>query len=314
MPKKYWALLDIQQETLIDGFKITLTTNTPCHLFMRWTTVVPQQHSIPVYRRGIAMHADKYFCFDVYKDNEQEEPGDTITHTFIKTNWPVCETRYFYFHGTIDGEPSPSTTAIFRKHFKGVTMIGPFYLVVTDYHWTKWLRRYVSGQSYAQCHDADDATLIPSSSSRMIQQWKYAVNKYYIGRKPLYFDTSAIPDNAVVMSAILHQKASYIAGHIEDIYLFNAPDLHDPPVLADYGYIRDLTTDPVAILAEADVRNTYSNFWYLNKLGCDNISKTGYTKLAMRLKGDVDRVEPTTYNRLYLDENPSYLHIAYYTI
>lgn len=62
------------------------------------------------------MHADKYFCFDVYEDNEQEEAGDTITHTFIKPDWPVCQTRFFYFHGRIDGEPSPSTTAIFKQH------------------------------------------------------------------------------------------------------------------------------------------------------------------------------------------------------
>ena len=62
------------------------------------------------------MHADKYFCFDTYTDNQQKEAGDTLIHTFIKKNWPICQTRYFYFHGTIDGAPSPSTTAIFKKH------------------------------------------------------------------------------------------------------------------------------------------------------------------------------------------------------
>lgn len=116
MAKQYWALLDIQQTAIAGGFQIVLTTDVPCHLFMRWTTTIPQQHSIPVYRRGLAMHADKYFCFDAYKDNEQEEANDTTTHTFIKVDWPTCETRYFYFHGTISGEPSPSTTAIFKKH------------------------------------------------------------------------------------------------------------------------------------------------------------------------------------------------------
>ena len=116
MPKKYWALLDIQQVVIPHGFKLTLTTDVPCHLIMRWTLIVPQQHKIPVYRRGIALHTDKYFCFDTYTDNQQKEAGDTLIHTFIKKNWPICQTRYFYFHGTIDGEPSPSTTAIFKKH------------------------------------------------------------------------------------------------------------------------------------------------------------------------------------------------------
>lgn len=116
MAKKYWALLTIAVTFSADVGTIILTTDVPCHLFMRWTLIVPQQHSIPVYRRGIAMHGDKYFCFDTYEDNEQEEAGDTIAHTFIKPDWPVCQTRYFYFHGRIDDDPSPSTTAIFRQH------------------------------------------------------------------------------------------------------------------------------------------------------------------------------------------------------
>lgn len=63
------------------------------------------------------MHGNRYFCFTVYTDNEQEEEGDTYIHTFIKHDWPDCQTRYFYFVGERFGLPSPSTSPVFEKHF-----------------------------------------------------------------------------------------------------------------------------------------------------------------------------------------------------
>ncbi|MBA7677640.1 hypothetical protein ES703_85900 [subsurface metagenome] len=131
-PIPLFFILKIQQIRLADGFKIIVTTNVPCHLWMRWTVQEPRVHSKPVYRRGIQMHTDVYFCFTVYTDNEQQEPGDTIIHTFIKRDWPVCETRYFYFTGTIDGEPIPSTTAIFSKHAAPLEAPPAFTLAFLD--------------------------------------------------------------------------------------------------------------------------------------------------------------------------------------
>ncbi len=83
---------------------------------MRWTLTEPEVHAKVLYRRGIAMHTDKRFCFVVYNENEQLEKGDTFIHTFIKPDWPVCQTRYFYFFGTRAGEQQPSTSPLFVKH------------------------------------------------------------------------------------------------------------------------------------------------------------------------------------------------------
>ena len=88
----------------------------PCHLWMRWSTVEPQEHLIPVIVRGLPLKTDKRFCFVAYQDNEQTEGGDTYVHVFLKEPWPHCETRWFYFHGTMSAEYSPSTSAIFKKH------------------------------------------------------------------------------------------------------------------------------------------------------------------------------------------------------
>ena len=116
VPPYKWSIESIEQIRTDTGYKIIVTTDVPCHLYMRWTTVKPQEHIIPVERRGLYLHSDKYFCFVAWHENEQEEEGDTITHTFIKEPWPICETRYFYFSGTVSGQPSKSTSPIFTKH------------------------------------------------------------------------------------------------------------------------------------------------------------------------------------------------------
>ena len=55
-------------------------------------------------------------CFTAYEDNEQLEPGDTLAHTFLKPNWPVCQTRYWYYIATIGGLTSRSNSAIYSMH------------------------------------------------------------------------------------------------------------------------------------------------------------------------------------------------------
>jgi len=114
--KPHWALKDIHQQVTRTGVEIKVFTFQPCHLWMRWTIVEPQEHLIPVIVRGLPVHSDKYFCFVAYHDNEQAEGNDTYVHTFLKEPWAHCETRWFYFHGRMGGERSPSTSAIFKKH------------------------------------------------------------------------------------------------------------------------------------------------------------------------------------------------------
>ena len=111
-----WTALTLNETVTPLGVKIVVTTDVPCHLWCRITTTPPLTHFHPITVRGVTRMADPYFCFDNYHDNEQEEPGDTLTHTFIKQPWPYCETRYFYFHGSIAAVPSPSTSPIFKYH------------------------------------------------------------------------------------------------------------------------------------------------------------------------------------------------------
>ena len=96
---------------------------------MRWTLEEPDIHLDPVILRGLPTHYMPRYCFDVFQDNEQIEPDDTLIHTFEKPDWAICTTRYFYFWGTIASQPSPSESNLFKKHR---TAIGELLLLFTE--------------------------------------------------------------------------------------------------------------------------------------------------------------------------------------
>ncbi len=112
-----WAPIDIVQEWAGNTATIVLTTNTPCHLSMYWTTKQPWVHRKERIVRGLTVPWDAYWCFAAWTENEQEEPGDTLAHTFVKPGWQYCETRWFCFRGTVEGVLSPSDSPIFSKHY-----------------------------------------------------------------------------------------------------------------------------------------------------------------------------------------------------
>lgn len=113
------SVRDVQYTLLYDGYDIVVVTDIPCHLYMRWSLEPPQKHIVPRYLRGTYIHGDVYLCFVGYHDNEQEEAGDTLIHTFVKRPWAICETRYFHFWGTVAGNPCRSTSGVFELHFPG---------------------------------------------------------------------------------------------------------------------------------------------------------------------------------------------------
>ena len=115
LPPRF-SVRDIQHEITADGVKLIVTTDVPCHLTMRWTFEKPRTHKDPVLRRGVYFPEKVRFCFVEYHDNEQQEAGDTLIHTFIKEPWAVCETRYYYFWGTVAGVLSPSESPLFSYH------------------------------------------------------------------------------------------------------------------------------------------------------------------------------------------------------
>jgi len=103
---------------------VTLYTDVPVHLTLWWTAISPHLHLRPEEARGLRKLGLPDFCFVERFAIEQNEAGDTTTHTFTWPGWSPCLTRYFLFHGTYEGTPSPSNTAIFTFHYS-----GPWYRV-----------------------------------------------------------------------------------------------------------------------------------------------------------------------------------------
>lgn len=111
-----WAPLELDKLHLLEAMKIIVTTDIPVHLFMRWTDKEPLTHPTELIRRGISLPYATRWCFVAFHENEQEEAGDTYVHTFVKENWPICQTRWFYFIGTKQAEEQPSASPIFHYH------------------------------------------------------------------------------------------------------------------------------------------------------------------------------------------------------
>ena len=144
------SVRDIDFHASTEGVRIRVTTDAPCHLWVRLSSQTPRIHKKPSLRRGVAFAEDVRFCFTVFEDNEQEEPGDTVDHTWWKPDWPVCTTKWLYVWGSRSGEVCVSTTAPFKYHNDGVDPIEPppppeperfeFYIGPCPGAWT--VRRY----------------------------------------------------------------------------------------------------------------------------------------------------------------------------
>lgn len=133
-PVYKWCILHIIQTVTPTGYKIVVITNVPCHLYMHWTNQEPEKHPRTRIVRGLTVADTTQYCFVVWHQNEQHEEGDTIYHTFVKEPWPVCETRWFVFRGTIAGEWSKSISCIFKKH-RVAPPVEPWTLIITE-PWT----------------------------------------------------------------------------------------------------------------------------------------------------------------------------------
>jgi len=93
-------------------------TSAPVHLWTFYTDVEPRRHLKSRVVRGVELPWDTYFCFVAWKMLEQDEPGDTLEHTFTWIDWPACLTRWFTHRGTVAGEWSPSAGPIFKYHYQ----------------------------------------------------------------------------------------------------------------------------------------------------------------------------------------------------
>ena len=119
-----FAVLDLAYTHYDAGIYICVKTDVPCHLTLYHTTSAPRRHRTSRNQRGLTLPWGVYYCFVSWTAVEQEEEGDTLYHLFNVYPWMVLTTKWFAFRGTINGELSPSVSALFEhKHPSGLPMV-----------------------------------------------------------------------------------------------------------------------------------------------------------------------------------------------
>ena len=286
----HFAVTDIQYLPCVPGVTVVVTTDTPCHLYMRWTNQLPLIHLDPYIRRGVAVGTRPRYCFDLYKDNEQFETGDSITHTFIKPSWACCETRYFYFWGCKFGYLMPSESTIFEHHnryndpqWSHYPVILPaFMLTCVDPNWPTVLTGWPDYQ-YIQ-------------NSCDIIHYKDASN-YAIRRCGFSYDTTTLPIGSYICQAKIRVKdrtsnwwnplsgdywVNFVSGN-------NWDGGYDWSNYAIWNSYRDVCSEfYVPPQMTLNCRE-----YPLTPLGLSKIITGGITRYIARPKDDVDQIPPT---------------------
>lgn len=288
-----WAPVDYQSDGRYEGFKVVVTTDTPCHAYMRYSLTPPRKHKVTRYRRGLAVPWNTYYCFVAWKENEQEEKGDTLIHTFIKENWPFCQTRWFYFTASKRMYPTPSASPIYRLHRD--TEPTPYPVIEVDAEQdNRSIRR--SWGTWPLTHDfptgdvgpwhGDPWYILLANAQRTVSWW--------VHRSYLRFDTSAIPAGSYIIDAllVLYVKLVTKTAQVAQRHIIATPGVQDSPVVPEnYGdqlpittnlgqvHLDDCTVDEVTVINLNDTGKTW-------------IVPEGHTLFCIRQQLDVVDIAP----------------------
>jgi len=234
------------------------------------------------------MSWDARFCFVAFEDLEQEEDGDTLTHTFIWTGWEICQTRYFYFWAQSMGEAMKSTSCIFSKHYPPGEITFTFY---PDKHpETKSVDGHVDERNgdydWADLHGgpgehaADD-----EGAGNVYAGCGFGSDKYNrIERLILLFDTSILlPGWSVIqatLSPVLQQFATPPGWNLAiNVYTSN-PASNIALVPGDYATLGSTPLSTTKYYPALFTKKRYD--FPLNPAGKAAIVKGGITKLGLR--------------------------------
>lgn len=112
MTNSGWLQTGFIHSPLYNAWCVLVTTDVPCHLWLRWTNFQPRRHPRTRVLRGLPVVGDVYYCFVGYYDIEQQQAGDTLVHSFCVPFSPEMSKIFYYLHGTINNVPAPSTSPI----------------------------------------------------------------------------------------------------------------------------------------------------------------------------------------------------------
>lgn len=150
--------------------------------------------------------------------------------------------------------------------------------------------------TWATAHDATSGDTASPSGAQIATRVAYDAINYTIWRGAMLFDTSAIPDDATIDSAILSiwvvTKYTQNNDSVQRL-VTTTPASNTDIVLADYDQFG--TVAQANDIAIADTTTGQYNDFTLNATGKGNISKTGISKFGIReVTYDISNVAPAS--------------------
>jgi hypothetical protein len=266
-------------------YTATCYTNNPCHLWLRWTSTTPQKHVNPVVVRGAPVGTFIDQCFVVYTDIEQNEAGDTFTHTFNLNAWPQCVPIWLYFWGTVGGVLSPSRSAIFQAHRP---WIKAFYPAPGTGNITcdSYVNRVAAADTWQQIVSGPGSNSFPSAATITVTALASTTPNRWttLGRGILTFDLRTILQGYTILAASLFwhgQAKSNILGSSPAIAVYHAYPA-DPAniVAADYTNVSFIPlTNKIAY---ADFKTDEYNEFIFTQTALTTIKKERVNGFALR--------------------------------
>jgi hypothetical protein len=145
-----------------------------------------------------------------------------------------------------------------------------------------------NNSSYSAAHDAANAFSWDSDIANRLDIGQFITpSGYNIIRSALFFDTSSLPDTAVITAATLSLYGYLDASQTDfDITVVDGSLLNDPIVAGDYGYLLNQTTSGGVFNTSGFSTSGYNDI-PLNATGMGWISKTGMTQFGLRSSRDI---------------------------
>jgi len=153
-----------------------------------------------------------------------------------------------------------------------------------------------TGANYPAARDAATGTVQGTNTAQVGQVYVSAISFYTVSRLMLMFNSAALPDDAVIIQARInvygHDGGSGLPDN--DFYLVAQSGMptypHMPVVSADYDEAH--YTGDGGFLHTSDWSLSSYNVVLLNGTGIGWVSKTGWTKFALRSSDDIADTSP----------------------
>jgi len=150
-----------------------------------------------------------------------------------------------------------------------------------------------SSSTWADAWAGVSGTVYNDTTGIVVGDWIF-FGTHYLRRGFLFFDTSSLPDDAVIESWWISINVTGVTGTGFNLIVVNGQPTYPHTPLDSYDFNKDYysvsTTSNCTVSADTLTQNVYNNFTASTEGSW--ISLTGYTKLCIRTDFDINNQDP----------------------